>query len=31
MRNLSCEAAMLFVEHDQAFTEKIAAKQIHLP
>ena len=28
---LSCEAAMLFVEHDQAFTEKIATKQIHLP
>ena len=28
---LSCGASMLFVEHDQAFTEKIAAKQVHLP
>lgn len=28
---LSCGASMLFVEHDQAFTEKIATKQVHLP
>lgn len=28
---LSCGAPMLFVEHDQAFTEKIATKRVHLP
>lgn len=28
---LTCDASMLFVEHDQAFTKKIATKQICLP
>lgn len=28
---LSCDASMLFVEHDQAFTEKVATKRVHLP
>lgn len=28
---LSCDASMLFVEHDQTFTEKVATKRVHLP